>query len=52
MSYILTLICTILIYHYQNTPNLIYLSEELYLSNIGATDKPCGEWMSVAPMIV
>ena len=39
MSYILTFICTILIYHYQNTLNLIYLSEELYLSNIDATDK-------------
>ena len=38
--------------NYQNTLNLIYLSEALYLSNIGATDKPCGEWMSVAPMIV
>ena len=27
--------------NYQNTLNLIYLSEALYLSNIGATEKPC-----------
>ena len=38
--------------NYQNTLNLIYLSEALYLSNIGATDKPYGKGMSVAPMIV
>ena len=38
--------------NYQNTLNLIYLSEALYFSKIGATDKSCGEGMSVEPMIV
>ena len=28
------------------------IDANVYKDYIGATDKPCGEWMSVAPMIV